>query len=670
MASPIIQTTIRLLQGLGFLREWLPPDSLLFPTEEWAAEEWDEVVRYHPASSALKQVIEDAKPPSNDWQVSEVRRENYLECVAGEVDFWKAHQNDSGAIVDPFEKAERQYSTPAYALAASSLVDSTGRDDLLDSATRALSHAVRALASGTTANQHPDFYIPLVMHARRRLRPRVSAAVSDEWDAGLRSLSPHRHYRDTRGWGNWSLVNAAGELMRRREGLVAEGRSDEQKKYLDSTFSAQKRRMTRFGLYYDLDGPLAYDAFPRMWLADALVDSDYQGEHRRFLDRFLAIGEASTLLMLSPSGEWPAGGRSGHHQWNEAQIVLIAEIAATRWKKSGREDVARIFKRAAHLAFQSMLRWRRSDGPMWIVKNRRHPGERMGYLRYSFFSQYNLLPAAMLAMAHARADETIAESSVPAERSHYIFDLREPFHKVVAARDGYYLELDTAADPHYESTGLLRVHRAGVALSPLTSSPAESPRYGRGGAVARGISPGIEWKKNGTWCGLARYSQPRLVQILPAQEKVAVLRGAKRVTATSLEFSDEKRQTRLRLSYRLSGAEAITEEYTLSEKGVTATSRLEGAPEEARIVFPALVSDGETPFAVTLDGPCLRIDKDGGALAMQILEPAGVVLQREDRPIASPNGIVNLVFGMLPRGSSQVTWHLTVGAPSAIPPSR
>ena len=44
-------------------------------------------------------------------------------------------------------------------------------------------------------------------------------------------------------------------------------------------------------------------------------------------------------------------------------------------------------------------RWHRPSGELWIVKNRMDPAARHGYESYSFHSQYNLLAAAMLAMA-------------------------------------------------------------------------------------------------------------------------------------------------------------------------------------------------------------------------------------------------------------------------------
>ena len=147
------------------------------------------------------------------------------------------------------------------------------------------------------------------------------------------------------------------------------------------------------------------------------------------LRSFLSTGALSSLMLLSPTGEWASGGSSAFHQWNEAELAVICEIEAGKWKAAGRDDMAGAFKRGAHLALESMMRWQRPRGEMFIVKNRAEPSERLGYESYSAHSQYNLLPMAMLAAAYTHADESIAERHTPAEKGGYVFDMREVFHK-------------------------------------------------------------------------------------------------------------------------------------------------------------------------------------------------------------------------------------------------
>src|SRR5205823_10798654 len=226
--------------------------------------------------------------------------------------------------------------------------------------------------------------------------------------------------------------------------LLAATQATTQRAYLETMLAKQQRRFSKFGMYQDPDFPLAYDAFPRMWMEDMLADGAYDaGKERAAIERFLALGSFSSLLLMSPSGEWPCGGRSAHHQRDEAENAVIGEINAARWKARGRDDIAAAFKRMARLGLRSMFRWQRPSGEMWIVKNFAEPASRFGFEGYSFNSQYNLLPMAMLAIAYERADDSIPERPIPAEYATYVFDVRDPFTKVCAAAGGYYVLIDT-----------------------------------------------------------------------------------------------------------------------------------------------------------------------------------------------------------------------------------
>jgi hypothetical protein len=156
-------------------------------------------------------------------------------------------------------------------------------------------------------------------------------------------------------------------------------------------------------------------------------------------------GAIMSLLMQSPWGEVPTGARSSQHTWNEACSTVVfeywanvyaASVSPTAVKHScarvslccdcgvccecgevccavlccpwyvpcgmtchgmqGNVSLASAFKRASALSLASLSRWKRPTGEWNIVKNRFDPSLRHGYEDYSFFSQYNLLPASML----------------------------------------------------------------------------------------------------------------------------------------------------------------------------------------------------------------------------------------------------------------------------------
>lgn len=346
--------------------------------------------------------------------------------------------------------------------------------------------------------------------------------------------------------------------------------------------------------------------------------------------------------------------------------MVIAEIAANRWKKAGHAEVAGAFKRAAHLAYGSLLRWQRPSGEMWIVKNRAEPSRRFGYLGYSFHSQYNLIASAMLALAAAWADDSIDETPAGSERGGYVFDLRRGFHKVVAAAGGYYLEIDGAANGHYQGTGLLRVHRAGVPLSPLNDSTAPFPWIGGAEKTQEALSPGIQWRVGDRWCGLAQFTTDELLHFYPGQRSVGKWQGRPTVAETKLSVLEETAdRVRLAVEFRLTGhgARPIRESWTVEADGVEGTSELPEGAEQTRVIFPALISDGAVDFSVTVTGSRLTIRRDGGELTWEVTEPRGVELRKDESRQVTQNGFVQKIYGELPRGAAKVKWKLRLAQP-------
>lgn len=619
---------------------------------------WDEAVSGHPAEVALRRLFADlAAPPPAGWQPTGWTRADYLPLLAGNVDHFKAHQDAEGAIIDPYEKRERQYSTPAFALAAATLVAHANRGDLLEPALRAFSFALAALANKTTADGHPDFYIPMLVHAHRLLAGRALPEQRARWAGQFRDLVPEETYRDTTGRGNWNIVHLAGEAMRRRDGLVAPERAEAQRAYLESRLERQEAFTTALGMYADPNVPLAYDAFPRLWLEDMLADGAYDGPRRERLETFLTRGALSTLLLQSPAGEWASGGRSAQHQWNEAQLCVIGEVHARRWQAAGRPDVAGAFKRSARLALDSLCRWQRPSGELWIVKNRADPARRHGFEGYSFHSQYNLLAVAMLAIAYARADDAISERPAPADTGGYVFDARDPFHKIAANAGGTYVLIDTGADTTYDATGLLRVHRADVALSPYSSNAAPRRTYGPNDDPTKiALTPGLAWKLNANdaaWRSLADARHRRFTSA-----------GPPFVTGEDLVVREESpARVAFTVRYELGGEGMppfVEEDYTIAGNGaVEVCARLGGdAPARARLTFPALVSDGQTDARIALDGERATIRHADAILIWEVLAPEGAALALEGPPIPTRNGFVRALAADLPPGTREARWRV------------
>src|SRR5215467_6621110 len=118
-----------------------------------AVPDLNEILQSHPAGAALLPLFANPNAPlPTDFEPTKLTKKDYLKLIAGNVDFWKKHLNPDGALIDFYEKAEKQYSTPAFALSAAILVKEAGRDDLLEPAVRSFNFALTALQNKTTAN--------------------------------------------------------------------------------------------------------------------------------------------------------------------------------------------------------------------------------------------------------------------------------------------------------------------------------------------------------------------------------------------------------------------------------------------------------------------------------------------------------------------------------------
>src|ERR1700683_4695109 len=57
------------------------------------------------------------------WKPLNLSREDYMDAIEGECRFTVRHQDERGAVIDPFLRREHQYSTPYFAFAVGALVD-------------------------------------------------------------------------------------------------------------------------------------------------------------------------------------------------------------------------------------------------------------------------------------------------------------------------------------------------------------------------------------------------------------------------------------------------------------------------------------------------------------------------------------------------------------------
>jgi hypothetical protein len=516
--------------------------------------------------------------PELPFQATGLTRSDYLSLIAGEVDFWKTLQNPAtGAIIDPYRAVEFQYSTPAYAHAAATLVAYADRADLLESAALALDWSAKSLSTRRAASGHEDFFAPMIAHSIRLLKPFVSPERAAQWEYYIWFFEPYIIYRYGPGVNNWNVVAACGEALFQKMGIRDAGHT-----FVAESFAKQGDNFdSTYGMY--LEEAMAYDHFPRLWIADLLANG-YNGAYSRQLEETLRRGSITSLFMQSPYGELPSGGRSAQHQWNEAEQCVTYEVYAARALADGDTELAAYFKRAAHLSLRSMRRWVRPSGEMQIVKNWVDPSQQHGYETYSAHSQYNLLPMSMLALAfeHAETTEGVAERPSPADIGGFVLQIPK-LDKVFANAGGAYVEIETNGDHHYDATGLIRVHFAGHSpqLGP-SDSVLSAPSYvipaGSSAPINTGI--GVSWQDAaGAWIhqGELTSAQIQSVSVLTSETT------AQKVTFTVRYQGDLG-----------GGVTAIDDQFVLTPNDILLTTVVYGYIGPIQRVIPLLADDGRT----------------------------------------------------------------------------
>ncbi len=593
---------------------------------EWQAD----VFKNDPTKPLLDAFRANAKNAPRDFASTNISRADYLKLITSEVDFWKTQQNADGAIIDPGSKAEIQYSTPAFAQAAALLVVRGNRADLLEPASKALDWATQSLAARKAANSHEDFYPTMIAHAHALLKPKVSPERVARWENNIRSFDPYKTYRQGLGSMNWNIVSSSGEFLFQKAGL-----RDKSSRYVEDSLAAQGRHfLSPYGLY--LEGPMAYDHFPRIFLADVLAQG-YDGAHQKELSEALRRAAITSLFMQSPSGELPSGGRSAHHQWNEAEQCVTFQIYAAQALKDGDAQMVGVYKRAAHLSFASMQRWVRPSGEMQIVKNWVDPSNRHGFEGYSYHSQYNLLPMAMLSTAYeyAASTEGVAQRPAPADVGGFVLQIPE-LHKVFANAGGTYVELDTRADSHYDATGLIRVHMEGLSpqLGPSDSLMAH-PAYNSPNSAPQTTGIGAAWKgTDGAWRTLGEMDSTKI----------------KNVRVTPVSQSPSRVAFDVTYEGDLSGPSRVVEHYVVTPGGVELSTEVVGNTGPLRMMWPVLANDGKTQTSISVEGQTVSVSQDGGKTAQTFSPPGAASVRVEDERYSNHNGWARVAVAEYPNG--------------------
>ena len=443
------------------------------------------------------------------WSALNTPASQYLDVIEGLCRFSIQHQVASGAIIDPFVHYEHQYATPYFAHAAGTLFAAGRARDILPNGIRAMEHSTAQFAQGKSVipQEHGEFFIPALTQAVELYRPFVSKEQWSEWRK--RMANPVGNVIKS-NFNNWETYPMKGEWLRYKAGLVSR---DSAVAFIEKAWSEHQRARIAaepFLLYHDRTSDpdtLSVEAVGRGNLL-ALIHSGYDGPSAAEISRIVEHATRVTLLLQDPSGQVPANGRTDDHVWVDVGYQLGFEVMAERARAAGDLESAGRFRRAALLAFQSIQRWRRSDGKwagsFFVTKNHFDPTLRVGHQDASQYSNYNGSLMFHMAEAYHLRKSEIAEQPAPAEIGGYSFALDREFSAAFANAGGMQVEANLRGQTtkthgnFWTPLGIVRLARAGwdTRLGPADGALTEQG----------GVSFAPEFEENGRWLRMASLS--------------------------------------------------------------------------------------------------------------------------------------------------------------------
>ena len=402
------------------------------------------------------------------------------------------------------------------------------------------------------------------------------------WKSCLKTIDNQKCYtvfakKPTDVRHNWACFTAVSEYMRQYIGLC------DSSEFIDIQIPTQLALFEENGMYRDPNNPMVYDLVPRGLLA-ILMNFGYNGKYAAEIDALLKKSGLLALKMQSVTGEIPFGGRSNGFLHNEAHFAVVMEYEATRYAKEGNFEIAGAIKAAISLALDSVESWL-DKRPIRHIKNYFPTETKFGCEDYAYFDEYMITTASFLYAACLICDDSIPIGKK--DESPYAFSLSSHFHKTFLSAGGYFLEFDTEADPHYDSSGLGRVHKTGAPSALCISTPCAShPNIVIDVEQPSDISLAAGYVENGNAVFATGADTIYKVQKLSSDEKCA---SAEIVT----EFK---------------GGIKLTSTYAVCANGVEIT--VTGAIENA-FMLPVFVFDGQNEPSVTLDKHQLCVSYGG-----------------------------------------------------------
>ena len=381
---------------------------------------------------------------------------------------------------------------------------------------------------------------------------------------------------------NWALFSGVSEYFRQQYGLC---RSEE---FIDIQIASQLKWFDENGMYKDnsrseIHQPTVYDLVAR-GLFCLLLHYGYRGKYYAAIDEKLKKAGLLSLRMQSVTGELPYGGRSNQFPHNEAWLASLMEFEANRYAGEGDQTLSVAFKAGAARALDSVEGWLRKE-PIRHIKNRFPTETKYGCEDYAYFDKYMITTASFLYTGYLMCDDTLpAAQEQPAAPE--VTETSCYFHKICMKCGEYFAEVDTDADPHYDASGLGRLHRKDapsvIALSvpcpahPMYRLELEDP-------MELSVCPGIF--REGEW----RFASDPEVKW----------------TCTALEAEEDRAWIQAECCF---GDKRASVRYTLDWDGLTVEVSGTGA---VACLLPAFCYDGEQAARIEAGEQTLAVSYEG-----------------------------------------------------------
>ena len=434
-----------------------------------------------------------------------------------------------------------------------------------------------------------DFSVREIVTCIRAVEDSGVASQSDvdRWKEYLAAIDPASCYNVVAKTPidkvkNWALFTGVSEFFRQRMGLC------DSSDFIDTQLATQLQWLDQNGMYMDAGGdvhhPIMYDLVPRGLFA-ALLTEGYRGVHYSAIDECLRKSGLLTLKMQSPNGEMAFGGRSNQFIHNEPWMIATFEYEAKRYASLGDLEMVKKFKSAIKRAIAVTEKWL-SEEPIYHIKNRFPTETKFGCENYAYFDKYMITVASNLYAAYLICDDSIEGDDIP-DTEPSVFATTEHFHKLFLKSGGYGIEFDLNGDPHYDASGLGRVHKAGAPSTVCLSVPCpKNPNIVTDLAANTALSlcPGV--KVNGEW----KFATD-------ADTKYEIIRAVEESDFVIAE-----------LICSFPNGTTVKSEYTVNETGV----KIKVAGEKAvAFMLPAFFFDGERKTDISINENSLTVSYKG-----------------------------------------------------------